>query len=100
MGPGRRRRARSPGHSPLGLNGDNPQRGGVGMAVAAVAGVTALDIVCAQRLSAEPGRYSAPILSYGDRRGLPLPPDAMRGVAREALGPSDMRVPDPLRLTP
>ena len=81
----------------LGLNRDNPQRGNVGMAVAAVAGVTALDVMCAQRLSAERERYSAPIPNYGDRRGLPLPPDAMRGVARDALGPSDMRVPEPLR---
>jgi hypothetical protein len=63
----------------LGLNSDNPQRGNVGMAVAAVAGVTALDLVCAQRLSADGAQSSAPIPDYGDRRGLPRPPEAMRG---------------------
>jgi hypothetical protein len=81
----------------LGLNSDNPQRGNVGMAVAAVAGVTALDLVCAQRLSADRERSSSPIWDYSDRRGLPRAPEAMRGVARDALGPSDMRVPEPLR---
>jgi hypothetical protein len=81
----------------LGLNSDNPQRGNVGMAVAAVAGVTALDLVCAQRLSADGERSSAPIPDYGDRRGLPRPPEAMRGVARAALGPSDMRMPEAMR---
>jgi hypothetical protein len=81
----------------LGLRRDNPQRGNVGIAVAAVAGVTALDIVCAQRLSADRDRSSSPIPDYSDRRGLPRPPEAMRGVAREALGPRDMRVPEPLR---
>jgi hypothetical protein len=81
----------------LGLSPDNPQRGNVGMAMAAVAGVTALDIVCAQRLGAERERFAAPTPNYGDRRGLPLPPDAMRGAARDALGPRDMRVPEPLR---
>lgn len=81
----------------LGLRRDNPQRGNVGMAVAAVAGVTALDIICAQRLSGERERFSSPIPDYSDRRGLPQPPEAMRGLAREALGHKDMRVPEPLR---
>jgi hypothetical protein len=82
----------------LGLERDNPQRGNVGLAIAAVAGVMALDIVCAQRLSAERrDRSAAPIADYSDRRGLPQPPDAMRGVAREALGPSDMRIPEGMR---
>jgi hypothetical protein len=81
----------------LGLRRHNPQRGNVGMAVAAVAGVTALDIACVQELSAERDRVSWPIADYGDRRGLPQPPAAMRGVAREALGQRDMRVPEPLR---
>jgi hypothetical protein len=81
----------------LGLSRDNPQRGNVAMAMAAVAGVTALDIMCAQRLGAERNRSSSPIPDYSDRRGLPRPPEAMRGSAREALGPRDMRVPEALR---
>jgi hypothetical protein len=81
----------------FGLSRDNPQRGNVGMAVAAVAGVTALDIVCAQKLSAERDRSTWPIPDYSDRRGLPRPAEAMRGVAREALGQRDMQVPEALR---
>jgi hypothetical protein len=81
----------------LGVNRDNPQRGNVSMAVAAVAGVTALDIVCAQRLSAERDRPPSPLPDYSDRRGLPRPPAAMRGVSREAPRYRDMRVPEPLR---
>lgn len=81
----------------LGLNKDNPQRGNVGMALAAVAGVTALDIVCAQRLSAERDRFSSPVPDYSNRRGLPRPPEAMRGVAQDAPIPPDMRVPEAMR---
>jgi hypothetical protein len=81
----------------VGLNRDNPQRGNVGLAIAAVAGVMALDVICAQRLGADRERFSWPIRDYSDRRGLPRPPAAMRGVAREAPRYRDMRVPEPLR---
>jgi hypothetical protein len=81
-----------------GLEDDNPQRGAVGVALAAVAGVTALDIVCAQSLStaddAEMPRR--PTYDYSDRSGLPRPPEEMRGAARDAT-PPDMRAPEALR---
>ena len=38
----------------VGLHEDNPRRANVGVAIAAVAGATALDLVCAVRLSREP----------------------------------------------
>ena len=38
----------------VGLHEDNPRRANVGVAIAAVAGATALDLVCAVRLSQEP----------------------------------------------
>ena len=34
---------------------------------------------------------------YGDRSGLPRPPEAMRGAARDFEVPQDMRVPELLR---
>ena len=34
---------------------------------------------------------------HSDRRGLPRPPADMRGAARDALAPGDMRAPEPLR---
>lgn len=36
------------------LNGDNPRRGRAALAMTMVAGITALDVLCASRLSAKP----------------------------------------------
>lgn len=80
-----------------GLSSDNPQRANVGMAMAAVAGVMALDVICAQRLGADRAWERAPIRDYSDRRGLPRPPQEMRGAARDAPVPRDMRAPEALR---
>jgi hypothetical protein len=79
-----------------GLRGDNPQRGNVVIAVAAVAGVTALDIGCVQALSRE-RMPSLPPPDYSDRSGLPRPPEEMRGAARDFTAPRDMRTPEALR---
>ncbi len=78
-----------------GLRNDNPERENVGVALAAVAGVTVLDIVCGQWLSAEASR--PPPRDYSDRSGLPRPPEAMRGAARDFEVPRDMRTPEALR---
>ncbi len=83
--------------------GGNPRRENVGLALAAVAGVTVLDLVCARQLAADgeerPRRQLPPGQrpDYRDRSGLPRPPDAMRGAARDAEIPPDMRVPEALR---
>jgi hypothetical protein len=81
----------------LGLNRENPERGNVGLAIAAVAGVTVLDVICAQRLSSN-GRFAEARRDYSDRRGLPRQPSAMRGAARDFAVPKDMRIPEALRL--
>jgi hypothetical protein len=80
-----------------GLEGDNPKKENVGMAMGAVLGVTALDIVCAQRLTdqkslAAPGTYD-----YSKRSGFPRSASAMRGAASDFETPRDMRNPDPFR---
>ena len=76
---------------------ENPQKGNVGLALAAVAGVTALDVLCASALSAgmdeEPERF----YDYSDRSGLPKPPNAMRGAASDFETPRDFRAPEALR---
>ena len=74
-------------------------------AVAALAGVTVLDAICAQRLtSAHRSRAAArrrvPASGYSDRRGMPRPPEAMRGAARSFEVPRDMRIPDAMRPYP
>lgn len=76
---------------------EGEQTRNVGIAVAAVAGVTVLDAICAvglgrdQRLS-DPGTYD-----YRDRIGFPRPADAMRGAASDFEVPADFRIPEPLR---
>jgi hypothetical protein len=81
------------------LDARNPQRGNVGVALAAVAGVTALDALCAQRLSGD-GHFRTPVRDYSDRRGMPRHPLAMRGVARNFEVPNDMRIPEAMRPYP
>jgi hypothetical protein len=80
-----------------GLHEDNPRRGNVGLAIGAVAGVMALDLICAQALGRERERASVPIWDYSARRGLPRRPEEMRGAARDLEVPEDMRIPKALR---
>jgi hypothetical protein len=78
---------------------DNPQRANVGLALCNVAGVTALDVYCAQRLSrdhreAGPAR---PRPDYSGRSGFPRPASEMRGAARDVTIPPDMQTPAAMR---
>ena len=81
----------------MGLGRANPQRGNVGLAIGAVAGVMALDLICAQALGQEREWHALPVWDYSDRRGMPRPPEAMRGAARDFEIPRDMRIPEALR---
>jgi hypothetical protein len=83
----------------MGMREGNPQRENAGLAFLAVAGVTALDVICASALARErqEDAWSLPVWDYSHRRGMPRPPEAMRGVARDAPIPRDMRTPEPLR---
>jgi hypothetical protein len=80
-----------------GLEGDNPKRGNVMLALAAIAGATAFDLYCAQTLSRESPTPLPPTRDYRDRTGLPRPPQAMRGAARDFEIPRDFRTPEALR---
>jgi hypothetical protein len=85
-----------------GLRADNPAQKNVIVAVTAVAGVTMLDALCAQRLSRQRRARAAAqrrlrVRDYSNRRGLPGPPEAMRGAGRDLEVPKDMRIPDALR---
>jgi hypothetical protein len=84
-----------------GLDRRNPRRGNVGIALAAVAGVTILDALCARALGTEreeeQRRRRKPLRDYSHRSGLPRPPEAMRGAARDLDVPTDMRTPEALR---
>lgn len=77
-----------------GLGRDNPRRDNVGIAMAAVLGATALDVVCVQMLHADEARHAAlPPPDYSDRVGLGGSPEQMRGAARDAPIGDDMRTP-------
>jgi hypothetical protein len=85
-----------------GLRTDNPRQRSVTVAVAAVAGVTMLDAVCAQRLSRQRRTRAANLRrlrakDYSNRRGMPGSPEVMRGAARDLKVPEDMRIPAALR---
>jgi hypothetical protein len=76
------------------LEEKNPRKSNVAIALAAVAGVTALDCITAQALTTS----SRPAPDYSDRRGLPRPPEEMRGAARKDFTPPrDMRTPEALQ---
>jgi hypothetical protein len=83
-----------------GLSEENPQRGAVMLAMAAVAGVTMLDIYCAQQLTSQRSESWVPMPDYSDRSGLPRPPSEMRGAASDYETPRDMRAPELMRPYP
>ena len=80
-----------------GFRQGNLKQGNLAIATAAVAGVTALDLLCAQGLTSDkrlspPGRFD-----YADRSGFSGSPQAARGKARDFEVPRDFRIPEPLR---
>ena len=82
-----------------GLRHDNPKRDNVSIALAAVIGVTILDVVGAQALQASHGRSRAPsrgatrghARDYSDRSGFPGGVAAARGRAKDFQPPKDFR---------
>ena len=79
-----------------GFEGDRHRKANLVAATAAVAGVTALDILCAQGLIADKRLSPAGRFDYAGRSGFPRAPHAMRGAAADAT-PSDFRIPEALR---
>ena len=81
-----------------GLDADNPRKGNVQLALAAVAGVTALDVICGRKLSGD--GIAVVTREYFDRSGLPRPPEEMRGAASDFQAPADMLTPAAMRPYP
>lgn len=78
----------------------NRHPGGLGMAFAAVLGVTAIDLICAESLRTEVtdrARTEEAVRKYATRSGLPRSPEQMRGAARDFEVPRDFRTPEALR---
>lgn len=66
------------------LDEDNPDRDRVKLALAAVAAITVVDLICTQALQAR-ARYAPEPPDYSDRSGFSRPAEDMRGVARHEL---------------
>jgi hypothetical protein len=78
------------------LRGGNPRLTNTAASLVAVAGIAALDLACARALDQEEERPAA-TPDYSRRRGLPLPPEEMRGAALEDfVVPRDLQIPLPL----
>ena len=74
--------------------GARSHRAGTRYATAAIAGTAMLDAGCAAALDRVERRGKLPLRNYSDRRGLPLPPNAMRGAAlKDFEMPPDMATP-------
>lgn len=67
------------------------------LALTALVGVTALDVICATGLTKEKGSRSTARSDYRDRSGFPKGVEAARGAARDFQTPPDFRAPEPLR---
>jgi hypothetical protein len=81
-----------------GFDESNRHRGNVGLALAAVAGVAALDVFCAQQLSAQSAaERNAPRRDYSSRTGFPRGTEAARGAAGRDAIPPDYREPPAMR---
>ncbi|WP_018259791.1 DUF4267 domain-containing protein [Methylobacterium sp. WSM2598] len=80
-----------------GLDSENSRRSHVMLAFAAVAGVTAADVLCAKALEGQRETHRGPFRDFSDRSGFPRPPGAMRGAARDFEAPKDFRTPELLR---
>jgi hypothetical protein len=79
------------------LEGNNPKKENVGIAMAAVLGATALDVYCAQTLSRESPHPLPPLQDYSDRSGFPRGVERAHGAASDFAVPSDFRTPEALR---
>lgn len=81
----------------IAFNDENPKKRNVAIALGAVAGVTLLDIVGAEGLTVRHARGDEQPRDYSDRSGFPKSPDQMRGAAREAARPRDMKGPEAMQ---
>ncbi|GJD53869.1 hypothetical protein OPKNFCMD_6648 [Methylobacterium crusticola] len=81
-----------------GLVGHNPRKDNVLIALLALAGVTAVDVICAHNLSGAPLAPSQKVRQdYRRRSGFRRPAEAMRGVARDFKPPPDIIGPEAMR---
>ena len=67
------------------------------LTLAALAAVTAVDVMCASGLESEKGNRKTAVADYRDRSGFPGGLQAARGAARHLKIPADMKTPEILK---
>jgi hypothetical protein len=82
-----------------GFTRHNRHKEAVGIAMVAVAGIAALDMLCGQALTQEGQAMELrfPVRDYSDRTGFPRPPADMRGAASDFQVPKEFRSPEAMR---
>ncbi|MHC1999967.1 cyclase dehydrase [Methylobacterium sp. WCS2018Hpa-22] len=81
-----------------GLDPQNSRKDNVLIALVALVGVTAVDVICARSLSEAPLAPSDKVRrDYRRRSGFPRRPEAMRGAARDFKPPPDIIGPEAMR---
>lgn len=81
-----------------GLEGHNPRKDNVLIALVALVGVTAIDVICAQNLAEAPFAPSRKVRQdYRSRSGFRRPAKDMRGSARDFKPPLDIIGPEAMR---
>ncbi|MBX3622032.1 MAG: hypothetical protein KF891_18850 [Rhizobacter sp.] len=81
------------------LGSGNSRRRSAALSMVAVMGVTALDVWAADSARRAAQGAAQPVHDYSDRVGMALPPDEMRGKAREVMQQvsQDLQTPSALR---
>ncbi|HUP31085.1 MAG TPA: hypothetical protein VM122_12985 [Usitatibacter sp.] len=70
---------------------DSPRKGNIALALAAVAGATAMDVMTAEALTEQKKPARRAVRDYSDRSGFPKGIEAVRGSAKDFMVPRDMR---------
>ena len=77
-----------------GIRQNGEQKNKAVLTLAALAAVTAMDVMCASRLESEKGNRKTAVADYSNRSGFPQGVAAARGAGRHIKIPRDMKTPE------
>jgi hypothetical protein len=80
-----------------GFRQDNARKDNNALALAALAAVAAVDVICASGLASERAGRKSALANYSSRSGFPQGVRVAHAAARDFKIPDDMRIPEPLR---
>jgi hypothetical protein len=80
-----------------GIRQDGEKKSNAVLTLAALAAVTAVDVMCASGLESEKGNRKTAVADYSDRSGFPQGLQAARGAGRHIKMPRDMKTPEILK---